>query len=211
MSQKNHYVITIARGFGTGGKMIAEALAQELGIPCYEHRILTFASKLSGEAESKFVEADERLRGGNIAAHFHKIRNNLVPKPIRERFVSDETLFEYQKKIIENLAETESCVIVGKCADHILRGRENVFSFYIEAPRAYCVERIMKRMSVPEAEAHELIASTDHYRAEYYKYYTNGGEWTNPINYDMTLNSERVGFEDCVRIIKEYVQIKINR
>ena len=123
-------------------------------------------------------------------------------------FVSDDALFSYQKQIIKNLADTESCVIVGKCADYILAGRPNVISVYIEAPRDFCIKRTMANMGVTEEVAAATIKQTDAYRAEYYKYYTHGNYWTNPINYDMTLNSERVGIDECVELIKSYMRIK---
>ncbi len=204
-----NYVVTFARGFGSGGKEIASRLAKELGIHCYENRILTLASQLSGLNEQLFKEVNEKIRSSGGFASFmrglprarHYIARN-------EKFVSDDTLFQYQKQIIENLAETESCVIVGKCADWILRGRENVVSIYIEAPRAFCLERTIKNMGVTKEVAAATIAHTDKYRADYYAHYTHGNYWTNPVNYDMTLNSERVGVENCVKVIKNYLQIK---
>ena len=203
------YVVTFARGFGSGGKEIASRLAKELGIHCYENRILTLASQLSGLNEQLFKEVNEKIRSNGGFASFmrglprarHYIARN-------EKFVSDDSLFQYQKQIIENLAETESCVIVGKCADWILRGRENVVSIYIEAPRAFCLERTIKNMGVTKEVAAATIAHTDKYRADYYAHYTHGNYWTNPVNYDMTLNSERVGVENCVKVIKNYLQIK---
>ena len=125
-----------------------------------------------------------------------------------EKFVSDDTLFEYQRQIIENLADTESCVIVGKCADYILRGRENVISVYVEAPRDFCLKRTMEHMHVSKEVAEATIKQTDQYRADYYKYYTHGNYWTNPINYDITLNSEKIGIENCVKLLKEYLKIR---
>jgi cytidylate kinase len=99
-------------------------------------------------------------------------------------------------------------VIVGKCADYVLRDRENVVSVYIEAPRSFCVRRTMEHMGVTEKVAHATISKTDQYRADYYAYYTHGNYWTNPVNYDMTLNSERVGIASCVRLIEDYLVIK---
>lgn len=205
---KERYVITIARGFGTGGKVIAQTLADDLGIPCYENRILTLASQLSGEDESKFVHVDERLRGSYISNLFRKIPRMKNPKPVEKRFVSNDMLFEYQRQIILQLAKTESCIIVGKCADFILRDMPNVVSVYIEAPREYCVKRIRQRMGVSAEEAHCLIAETDRYRADYYRYYTGGNEWTNPVNYDITVNTGRVGHEKAIELIKDYLKIK---
>lgn len=205
---EDKYVITIARGFGTGGKVIAQTLADELGIPCYEHRILTLAAQLAGEDESKFVKHDERLSTKSVANIFHNITRSTKIHP-EGRFISDDNIFDYQKKIIEQLADTESCVIVGKCADWILKDRKNVVSVYIEAPRRYCLKRIMTRMNVSEDEANKLISNTDKYRADYYHYYTGGNYWTNPVNYDLTLNSERVGHDNCIKMIKEYLKIKM--
>ncbi|MGN1187846.1 MAG: AAA family ATPase [Lachnospiraceae bacterium] len=204
---EGNYVITIARGFGTGGKVIAQTLADELGIPCYEHRILTFAAQLAGEDESKFVKHDERLSTKSIANIFHNITRSTKIHP-EGRFISDDNIFDYQKQIIEQLADTESCIIVGKCADWILKDRKNVISVYIEAPRRYCLKRIESRMNVSEEEANRLISSTDKYRADYYHYYTQGNNWTNPVNYDLTLNSERVGHDNCIKVIKDYIKIK---
>ena len=190
-----NYVVTFARGFGTGGKEIASKLAKELGIHCYENRILTLASQMSGLDEKLFQEVNEKMRSNGGFSSFLK-------------FVSDDKLFEYQKQIIENLADTESCVIVGKCADYILRGRPNIVSIYIEAPRDFCVKRTMEHMGVTEDVATATIVHTDKFRADYYKYYTHGNYWTNPVNYDLTINSEKVGIEDSVKLIKDYMKIK---
>lgn len=203
------YVVTFARGFGTGGKEIASKLALDLGIHCYENRILTLASQLSGLDEQLFEEVNEKVRSNGSFANFLRglpRSRQYISK--NEKFVSDDTLYKYQKQIIENLAETESCVIVGKCADWILRGRDNVVSIYIEAPRDFCIKRTMKHMGVTEETACSTIEHTDKYRSDYYRYYTNGNYWTNPVNYDMTLNSEKVGIDNCVSVIKEYLKIK---
>lgn len=204
----NHYVITVARGFGSGGKEIASKLAQDLGIPCYENRILTLASQLSGLDEQLFAEVNEKMRGKKFSGLLRGLPRTIKPKPVEDDFTSDDHLFGFQKQIIENLADTETCIIVGKCADWILRNRTNVISLYIEAPREFCVERVIKKMNVNEETAHTSITKTDQYRAAYYKHYTGGNYWTNPVNYDLTLNSERVGIENCVSVIKAYLKLK---
>ena len=203
------FVVTFARGFGSGGKEIASILARDLGIHCYENRILTLASQLSGLGENVFAEVNEKIRSvGGFAGFLRGLPRSRNYIARNEKFVSDDKLFEYQCEIINNLADQESCVIVGKCADHVLRGRENVVSIYIEAPRAFCLQRTMERMGVTADVANATITRTDKYRADYYAYYTHGNYWTNPVNYDMTLNSERVGIEDCVKLIERYLMIK---
>ncbi|NTV79225.1 MAG: cytidylate kinase-like family protein, partial [Clostridiales bacterium] len=136
------------------------------------------------------------------------IPRSLLPKPMINDFTSDEQLFACQAEIIRQLAESESCVIVGKCADYVLKDYDNVISLYIEASRPYCVNRVMKSMGVSEKEANHIITATDKYRADYYKHYTNGNYWTNPINYDFTINIERVGRDNCISEIKHYLSTK---
>lgn len=208
-TEMEYFVVTFARGFGTGGKEIASMLAKDLGIHCYENRILTLASQLSGLDEKLFREVNEKIRDNGGFSSFMKglprARNYIARN---EKFVSDDKLFEYQTQIINNLADTESCVIVGKCADYVLRDRKNVVSVYIEAPRAFCIERTMRKMGVSAEVANATIISTDKYRADYYEYYTKGNYWTNPVNYDITLNSEKVGVENCVKIIEQLLLVK---
>ena len=95
-----------------------------------------------------------------------------------------------------------------KMCNYILRGRPNIVSIYIEAPRDFCVKRTMEHMGVTEDVATATIVHTDKFRADYYKYYTHGNYWTNPVNYDLTINSEKVGIEDSVKLIKDYMKIK---
>lgn len=203
-----NYVITVARGFGSGGKLVASKIAKRLGVHCYENRILTLASQMSGLDENIFRELNEKLRAsGTFSSLLAKLpRSGGAQKS--GKFVSDDRLFEYQKQIILNLAETESCVIVGKCADWILKDHDNVVSVYIEAKRRYCVERVMDTMGVDKETANKSIEETDNYRAEYYKYYTGGNYWTNPVNYDLTLNSGRLGTDSCVDMIYRCLELK---
>lgn len=204
-----HFVVTFARGFGTGGKEIASRLAKDLHIHCYENRILTLASQMSGLDEKLFEEVNEKVRdNGGFSSFLKGLPRSKSYIARNEKFASDDKLFEYQSEIIRNLAASESCVIVGKCADYVLRDLQNVVSIYIEAPRSFCVQRTVEHMGVTEEVAHATITQTDKYRAEYYKYYTKGNDWTNPVNYDMTINSEKVGIDQAVRLIEEYLIIK---
>ena len=203
----DNLIITVARGFGSGGKRIADQIAEDLGINCYENQILTLASQISGIDKDIMVEINEKIRGKSFFhSLIHGLPRSIMPK-VEGEFQSDEHIFQIQKQIIEQLADTESCIIVGKCADWILKDRPNVISLYVEAPREYCRLKIMERMNVNEAVADKSITQTDKYRAAYYKHYT-GNYWTNPVNYDLTLNSGRVGSDNCVKTIEEYIKIK---
>ena len=200
-----NFVITIARGFGSGGKEIASAVAKKMGIQCYEHAILTLAAGMSGLDRSHFAKSDENILKPSF---IHSIKETLTPNP-ETNFVSNDELFGYEAQIMKGLASSESCVIVGKAADYVLRDMENVFSFYIEAPREYCLKNVMRKMDVTEDEAHDLITKTDKRRAEFYKYVTKGNYWTNPVNYHMTLNAEKVGKQACIDLIAGYVEAKM--
>lgn len=206
-----NYVITIARGFGSGGKEIATKLGEKLGIPVYEKQILEMASNYSGLSEELFIEVDEKVRGNAVKNALEKFTFPKEVLPTSKKFECDINLFCIQAEIIRQLAKTTSCIIIGKCADHILKEYDNVGSFYIEAPRAACLESITKKMGVDEKEAAKLIEKTDKYRADYYKFYSGGNYWTNPVNYDLTLNSARIGRDKCADVIIEMMKVKFGK
>lgn len=204
----DNFVITIARGFGSGGKEIATKLSEKLGIPCYERQLLTMASDQSGIDESLFVESDEKLRGASLTNILRKIPFTSVLEPTEKEFVSDINLYNIQAEIIMSLARSESCIIVGKCADHLLRDYKNVISVFVDAPMESCIASIQDKMYVSKERAKQLITSTDKYRAKYYNYYTNGKKWKDSANYDMILNSAKIGRDDCVEVIYDYLKTK---
>ena len=206
----NNFVITIARGFGSGGKEIATKLGERLGIPCYERQNLTLASDKSGIDESLFVDSDEKLRSNKVAKLLHKIPFSNVLEPHEKAFVSDTNLFNIQAEIIRELARTESCIIVGKCADFVLKDFDNVISIYIEAPRAACVKSVMSKMYISEERANHLIKKTDKYRADYYNFYT-GKKWGDAVNYDLCINSASYGIEESVELIERMIHQYPNR
>ncbi|MCC6093902.1 MAG: cytidylate kinase-like family protein [Eubacterium sp.] len=211
MNRRN-YIITVARGFGSGGKEISLKVAKKLGIPCYYTQIMKMASEISGINEREFVQTNEKLRGNALLRRLKAVPNrDKIIEPTEHNFVSDVNLFNIQAKVIRELADTESCVIIGKCANDILKDRDNVVSFYIEAPRAFCAARVMKDFGCEYDEAAKMIHHTDRYRADYYQYYTGGKKWTDPVAYDMTLNSERVTIDGCVDSIIWYTSYKLGR
>ena len=200
-------VITIARQYGSGGKTIGAMLAKDLGINCYSREILKLASDESGINERLFGQKDERLK---IPSWFKPLKRpyegDLIP-PESSGFVSDDNLFNYQAKIIKDLAGTESCVIVGRCADYVLRNYPNVISVFIHADSEFCIERALERNSMTRKEMEKFIAKTDKFRGDFYKYHT-GREWTDARNYDLCLDSGKLGFEKCVEEIKSYKKLR---
>ena len=114
-------IITVARQYGSGGKTIGEMVAKELDIPCYNREILRMASEESGINEKLFARVDEKLKGSALFRISKSVYEGELLPPDSDDFTSTRNLFNYQAKIIKKLAETESCVIVGRCADYILR------------------------------------------------------------------------------------------
>ena len=202
----DHYVITIARGYGSGGKTIGKMLSEKLDIPFYDRELLRMASDDSGIHERLFGQADERVKPG-LRKPFGKVYKGELLPPESDDFVSDDNLFNYQAKIIKELADTRSCVIVGRCADFILQDRPNVIKLFVHAPFESCVKTVMDMYSLPQKEAEKKIQDTDRHRGDYYKYYT-GRNWDNAKNYDLCLNSAELGFDKCVEIVEAYMKIR---
>lgn len=200
-------VITIARQYGSGGKTVGEMLAKKLNIHYYDKDLMRLASDDSGINEALFVNADEKVKSTRL---FHIAKSayggELIP-PESDDFTSTDNLFNYQAKIIRRLAEEESCVIIGRCADYVLKEYDNVFSVFIHAPKDFCMEQAAKKHSMSTKELEKFIAKTDKHRAEYYKYHT-GREWTDARNYDLCLDSSKLGFERCVEEIIAYMQVR---
>lgn len=200
-------IVTIARQYGSGGKTIGQMLAKDLEIPCYGREILRMASDDSGIREELFNKADEKLRNNPLFGSSKNVyKGGLIP-PQKGDFVSDENLFNYQAKVIKELAEKGSCVFVGRCADFVLKERDDVVSVFVHAPMDYCVARAMERNSMDEREMEKYILKEDKYRRNFYHYYT-GNVWNDARNYDLCLNSGKLGFDKCVEAIKAYIDVR---
>ncbi len=205
-------IITIARHFGSGGKTIGHMLADDLGIKCYGREIIRMASEDSGINEGLFGQADEKLKrpplffGKSRGAEY---KGKLI-SPESDEFVSDQNLFNYQAKIIRELADRESCVIIGRAADYVLRGNPGVVSVFVHASREYCIRQAIERCAFIGKDVEKYIEKTDRSRSDFYRYYT-GQEWNDARNYDLCLNSERLGFEGTMEAIKAYIRVRFGR
>ncbi|MCH5273886.1 MAG: cytidylate kinase-like family protein [Lachnospiraceae bacterium] len=202
-----NYIITIARGYGSGGRTVGKMLAEELGIHYYDRELMRLASDESGINEELFVKADEKVKQSLLFKVARKAYNGELIPPDREDFVSNDNLFNYQAKVIRDLAKEESCVIIGRCADYILKDYDNVIRLYIHAPLDACVKRLQDMMSGTAKELEKKVLETDKRRAAYYKYYT-GKNWTDAGNYDLCLNTKNMDFKTCVDIAKAYLEIR---
>ena len=120
-----------------------------------------------------------------------------------------EQMYELQTEIIKKLAERGPCVIVGRCADYVLKDNPNVVSVFVHADEKFCLDRAMERNSMTEKEMKKYIEKTDKFRGDFYRYHT-GHEWADARNYDLCLNSGKLGFQKCVEEIKAYIKIRFD-
>lgn len=200
-------VITISRQYGSGGKTVGEMLSKKLGFHYYDRELMRLASEESGINETLFASVDETVKNNGLFKPSKNIYEGQLISPESDDFTSDDNLFNYQAMIIRKLAEQQSCIIVGRCADYILKDYENVLSVFVHAPHDFCMEMAAKKHSMPEKDLEKYIAKIDKNRAEYYKYHT-GREWTDARNYDLCLDSSKLGFERCVEEIIAYMNVR---
>lgn len=205
----DNYVITIARGYGSGGKTIGKMLAKELGINVYDKEILRLASDDSGISEELFAKADEKAKNTSLFKAAKKVYKGEVIPPESDDFTSNDNLFNFQAKVIKELAEKESFVVIGRAADFVLKDYKNVVRIFVHAPMDYCIDTVEKMSSMSRKEIENFILKTDRQRAGFYHYYT-GRDWNDARNYDLCLNSYELTYEKCVEMVKEFVKIKLH-
>ena len=197
-------IITIARGMGSGGRTIGKMLSEELGIKYYDKDLIRLASEDSGISEAFFGRVDEKIKTSFIKRG--GVYKGGVIDPSSKEFTSDRNLFNFQAKIIKELADKEPAVIVGRCADYILKDRKDVIRLFIFCDEETAVKNVIEAYGISEKEACKLIEKTDKDRSSYYKYYT-GRDWKNAMNYNICLDTSRLDFSTCIRIIKGYIDI----
>ncbi|MCD7820378.1 MAG: cytidylate kinase-like family protein [Lachnospiraceae bacterium] len=207
---EQHIVVTIARQFGSGGKTIGQMLAKDMGVKCYEKEILRMASEESGINEALFNEADEKLKRTPIFGKTKGEYKGRLISPESDEFVSDHNLFNYQAKIIRDLAAQESCVVIGRAADYVLKDHPGLVSVFVHAPRVYCVRQAIERNAYTGKDVEKFVEKTDKYRSDFYNYYT-GNKWNDARNYDLCLNSQRLGFEGVMEAIEAYIRIRFGK
>ncbi|WP_026491999.1 MULTISPECIES: AAA family ATPase [unclassified Butyrivibrio] len=203
-------VITIARQYGSGGRTVGKMLADELGIHYYDKELSKVASEMSGINESYFVTADEKVKSSwkSKLSLISTIYDGTVKKPGDSDLTSDENIFSNQAKAIKMLAEKgEPCVIVGRCADFVLKDYDNALRVFVHADHDFLMQEAGKVQSLTGKDLEKFIAQIDKARAEYYEYHT-GHHWTDALNYDLCLDSGKLGFEKCVEAIKAYAKVR---
>lgn len=199
-------ILTIGRQFGSGGREIGQKLADRLGISYYDKELMAIAAKESGLSEDFFEKADEQASNGLSYAFTMGFSYMGMYAPYSD-ILSNDGLFKLQSDAIRKLAEQESCVLVGRCADYILRDDPACASFFIHNKMEVRIQRIVKSMHITVEEAKELMNKTDKSRAAYYNYYTNK-TWGASSSYDLSIDASILGVDDTVEFIKDFVERK---
>ncbi len=200
-------IITIARQYGSGGREVGQKLAEYFNIPFYDKELIALAAKETGMNEEMFEKADERasssllysLMIGNYTFGSHI-------SPINDMPIND-MLFLIQTDIIKKLAKAGPCVIVGRCADYVLRDDKSTFNVFIHTDKLSRMDRIVQEYKVEPEKAADYLVKKDKQRANYYNFYTNK-KWGDLENYHLTLNSAATSIDGAVELIKTAVAMK---
>ena len=208
---KNKLVITIERQYGSGGRIVGKRLAEELGVSYYDDEILSMTAEKSAVGEQYFRLADEKA-GNNV---LRKIVGGMGRKlalghpKIDGDVTSPENLFRFQSEVIRELADHESCVIIGRCADYILEsaGKEDLVKIFVYADTPTCVRRTMEVDGILDTkEALDKLNRITKQRREYHRYFT-GREWEDMTNYDLPINASKLELDQIVDLIKTYLRM----
>lgn len=194
-------IITISRQYGSGGRFVGKLLADELGIPFYDKEIIAMASEDSGFAQEFIKENEQKMKGLSSFAFTSGVWGaNLVGS-----FENIESkIYACEADAIEKIAKQGACVIVGRCADYVLKDKYKCLNVFIHADMRSRVERVINvfRRTDDAKKAERLIKDNDRMRARHYRYYTDN-EWGDAKNYHITLNTSAIGVENCAKILKE--------
>ena len=207
ISMEKKVIITIGRQYGSGGAEVGKKLGKKLGLDVYDKEILRMTSNESGIRESYFHLADERA-GKKL---LYKIVQSMVPEntnpSLGNDLVSADNLFRFQSSVIRKLAQEQSCIFIGRCAEHVLAGADNLVRVFISADMSARVERIREKGYYAEEDIVKNIKRMDKERREYHRYFT-GKDWEALDNYDLILNSAKIGTDGCVECIEDYLKVR---
>ena len=197
-------IYTIGREFGSGGKDVGQKLADKLGIAFYDKELLTRAAKESGLCEEIFHMQDEKPTNSFLYSLVMDTYSfggynsgSYLDMPLNQK------VFLAQFDTIKRIANEESCVIVGRCADYALADSPGCINTFIFASKEYRIQRVMDRLNLTESNAKDLVNRTDKQRASYYNYYTSK-KWGDSRSYDISLNIEKLGIDGCVDLLLSY-------
>lgn len=199
-------IITITRQYGSGGHEIGKALAEKLGISFYDKELISLAAKESGISPEVFAQADEKMSNSLLYALSTGLYNYGSGFATAGDLPTNDKLYILQHKIIKEKAEKETFVVVGRCADYILKEYENVVKVFIYADLESRIRRAVERHDLEPSKARQAVTKADKNRANYYSFYS-GQKWGAPENYDLCVNSSKLTAAQAADLIIDYIKI----
>lgn len=203
---KTGMVITIGRQYGSGGREIGRRLAKELDIPYYDKELLVEASKQSGICEELFENHDEKPTKSFLYSLMTGVQTHGGAAPMYLDMPLNHRMFLAQFDAIRKLAGEGPCVVVGRCADYVLRDQKNVVNVFLKADMEHRRERAIARGAEPQ-KAEETVRKNDKDRAAYYNYYATS-TWGDVNNYDLCVDTGKLGYDGAVQLIIDYVHLR---
>lgn len=200
-------VIAIGRQCGSSGKVIGEKVAAALGIKCYDKELLALAAKNSGLCEELFQSHDEKPTNSFLYSLVMDTYNVGLTSSGYMDMPINHKIFLAQFDTIKKLAEEESCVIVGRCADYALADDPNLVSVFITADDKDKIQSLKELYQIDDAKAKEVMVKTDKKRSSYYNYYSNK-KWGDVRSYDLCINRSSIGVDGAVDMILKYIEVK---
>ncbi|MBD5222827.1 MAG: cytidylate kinase-like family protein [Bacteroidales bacterium] len=198
----NGFLVVIGREYGSGGRRLGKLLAKELGVPYYDKELLSRAAGDLGYSTSIFAEKDEKRP--SFFRSFLSFNYGAPTASINATPMSDEKIYESQCRVIRDICSRESCVIVGRTADYVMRDHPRMVSLFIHAPIAHRAAAIIRRGETDsEKEAVAIARKRDHDRQAYYNYYTNRDGWGHANNYSLSFDSSKIADKTIIQTVKE--------
>ncbi len=203
---RNGNIVTITRQYGSGGHDIGKLLAKNLGVSFYDKELISLAAKESGISPEVFARADEKPTNSLLYTLSTGLFNYGSGFSAMGDLPMNDQLYILQHKIIKKKAEEEDFVVVGRCADYVLREYDNVVRVFIYADIDTRVKRAVERHDIEPSRARQAVLKADKNRANYYSFYS-GQKWGSPENYDLCINSTNLSTEQATEMISNYLQI----
>lgn len=200
-------VITFARQFGSGGREVAKRTARLLEIPFYDKELIALAAKESGLSENLFDGLDEKPTNSLLYSLVMGLQSGSSAYCRYGDMASADNIFRIQSQVIRGIADKGPCVIVGRCADYVLRDRPGLVNVFVHADIESRTERIMKRYDMKEKAALDYINKTDKRRSSFYNFYTNK-VWGSVDNYDVAVDTAKIGTDNAAKLIVNYVNMR---
>ena len=201
--QHKNIIINVGRQLGSGGHVIAKLLADDFNCKLYDKELLNLAAKESGFSERFFEQNDEQK--GFLKSLFHLHAPHVGDNNFYNSRFSQESLFQFQSDAIIKAADEGSCVFIGRCADYVLRDRDNVVNIFITANIEDRLKAVMERDQCDEDAAMKILKSKESARSSYYNYYT-GKKWGCAESYDLCINSSILGYKETAKQIAEFIR-----